>query len=826
MKSENRFIELFVVATDQPTRAVKSLETCDDPLMDDNSCLIDMDTLEPQSLAYHTVTQPPVVHPSADTISHIERLLVTVDRLRGERDSLRRDVQFLESESRFAIEALEAKLSASISTASNETVASLGQMKYEMDELHAQLGATRQRSQAFLSAKNAEIQRLGLHVRGLAVVVASQSHQVPEPSFEADLKASQAHAQDARDALKDLEERYDVTVLCLEAVTSQRDDLLSQLRDKDRYEKEVDFLRQAEEDARQELDELIHQVSELNAHIDDIESERDSLTLQVTNLMTDLQNVQDELTNAESRYTNLQFHQLSTMTSNEATRTLRDHIEELEHRVMRRTEQIGIHQHDIKRMETNLRLQEERLGEMTAELETLAAQKDAMVEDCADAREARDQALAQVEALEEELEASSENEVLVTSLIAVVADTASRARQAIQRSAEETSRAWQSLSIAHEENASMQSQLEDKTTALGTLTQLSGQYRDELDKAKTMLAERHSEVSSSSALVESLERDKLDLEAQLAILRAQDYESTICKLEQQKEDLESRLEERDQAEAMNKDAERTLIELRRQHAEAVGALQSRLDNTTKVLEELEALHKSAEDDHLIALEDASASMRDLEGKLEATRKDLEDVQSHREQSDALMQEQTENLATLQEDLKKASTDYQDVLQVRDTLQAENSRLLEDLEHVQKEQEATIARSNNESLSKQQELQKKVQTLQGRLEEHIRLLDMSKEEAARLADRLHDETEGRAQDEKEHTHALASAKDDSDRLSAQFAQVQEELASVQTSLVHVEEQLRATEEERTALQQDITSLEADVQKSKSLNRYLETQVKER
>jgi hypothetical protein len=69
---------------------------------------------------------------------------------------------------------------------------------------------------------------------------------------------------------------------------------------------------------------------------------------------------------------------------------------------MSRTEQIKIHQHDIKRPETNLRLQEERLGEMTTEFEMMAAQKDAMVEDCADAREARHEALIRVERLEEE----------------------------------------------------------------------------------------------------------------------------------------------------------------------------------------------------------------------------------------------------------------------------------------------------------------------------------------------------------------------------------------------------------------------------------------
>ena len=49
-------------------------------------------------------------------------------------------------------------------------------------------------------------------------------------------------------------------------------------------------------------------------------------------------------------------------------------------------------------------MQEDRLFEMVMALEMMAAQKDAIVEDCADAREARDEA---VEALEEELESGS-----------------------------------------------------------------------------------------------------------------------------------------------------------------------------------------------------------------------------------------------------------------------------------------------------------------------------------------------------------------------------------------------------------------------------------
>ena len=68
-----------------------------------------------------------VLEPNTNVVIYIERLLNTIDRLRSERDSLSRDVEFLESESRFTIEALEAKLSASISSASDKSVATINQ---------------------------------------------------------------------------------------------------------------------------------------------------------------------------------------------------------------------------------------------------------------------------------------------------------------------------------------------------------------------------------------------------------------------------------------------------------------------------------------------------------------------------------------------------------------------------------------------------------------------------------------------------------------------------------------------------------------------------
>jgi chromosome segregation ATPase len=522
------------------SRAGKGLEACDDHLMA-TDYLIEPQPLLPPLPA--TMSRS-VLEPDTNVVTYIERLFATIDRLRGERDSLSRDVEFLESESRFTIEALEAKLSASISSASDKTVATISQLKTEMDELHSHLAEVSERNATTIESKNCEIKRLGLVVQTLAV-----SH---------------------------------------EAMTSQRDGLLAELQRKDsQWEKDLELARTAEQETRRELEDVLHREREVATHLQDVESERDSLRTQITNLMTDMQDVQEELNNAEGRYTTLQFHQLSNMTNNESTRNLRGHIEELEDRVMRRTEQIGIHQHDIKRLETNLRLQEERLAEMTTELEMMAAQKDAMVEDCADAREARDEALIRVERLEEELESldgrNVDNANIVETLIAIIAQTVCQARV---------------------------------------------------------------------------------------------------------------------------------------------------------------------------------------------------------------------------------------------------RLTEGLTRIQKEHVTQVDRCREENRAIEQELEQQVTSLQSQIEEHGRLLDISKREVTRIRDRVQEEVEGRAQDKKQHAMALLSEKERSDNADGTISQLRGELETLERNLQQSNVDLQSVEDEKLTLRQQMTELEAEVQRCKSLSHYLEIQIKDR
>ena len=791
---------------------------------------IDTETLEPQLLSSLPASMS-VSEPDTNVVTYIERLLATIDRLRGERDSLSRDVEFLESESRFTIEALEAKLSASISSTSDKTVTTISQLKTEMDELHSHLAEVSERNAATVESKNCEIKRLGLVVQALVVALNHSSSQATISEtrlllLTQDVRANQNAVMEKERHLKDVEDRLNATILDHEVMTSQRDGFLAELQRKDsQWEKDLGIARTAEQETREELEDVLHRMSEVATHLQDVESERDSLRLQITNLMTDMQDVREELNNAEGRYTTLQFHQLSNMTDNEATRNLRGHIEELENRVMRRTEQIGIHQHDIKRLETNLRLQEERLAEMTTELEMMAAQKDAMVEDCADAREARDEALIRVERLEEELESSdgrnADNAVVVESLIATIAQTVCQAREAVRLSREKVAEARGT----HAQQSTIIQQLQEKETVLCKSVE---KHYNEIQELTTTLSQCQMEVDQVSALATNVQEENCELVSQLqnGSLQIQNHEATINDLRRLNQELRNSLQEQQLSKPDADDAEQKLVQLKLEHAEAIGALQARLVKTSSDLEEVQTRYTSAQDAHQRTIQDANSSNLELEQQLGAATKKLVENEQLREQYNDLKKEHAKQQSRLQEELTRASHSYQDLERSRDALQDENVRLTEDLTRIQKEHATQVDRCREESRAIERELEQQVTSLQGQIEEQGGLLDTSKMEVNRIRDRLQEEVEGRAQDKKQHAMALLSEKERNEDADETISQLRGELETLERNLQQINVHLQLVENEKLTLLQQMTELEAEVQRSKSLSHYLEIQIKDR
>jgi len=788
--------------------------------MDDDECLIHMDTLEPTSVAPPQITATKKPEVDMDMVDQMERLLNAIDRLRSERDALRRDVQFIESESRFTIEALEAKLSASVSTSRNEqTMATIEQLRAEMDEMHAQFVSVTENMSESLRTKNLKIKVLRLQVESLAVVLGRTTSE----SNHTHLLMAHDIMQGGKSSLKELEEKYDEIAAALENMTNERNELYERLRHRDdEWQEAVESLKMDEQDAHERLEQAMCEIAELNNHLDNVESERDSLTLQVTNLTTDLQIAQEELTNAESRYTNLQFHQLSNMTSSEATRTLRDHIEELEGRVMRRNETIGILQHDVRRLDTNLRLQEERLGEMTTELEMITAQKDAMVEDCADAREARDAAISRVETLEEELEIlesrTSDDQSVIASLITVVADTVSRARHAIRISGNKAG------ATSQQDQIELQHQLDDKIQKLMVLTKESEGHSEELRKVKLALEQCQVEAKELSELSQNLQAEKSALEVRVtsAYEQEQGKDNVILDLRKMNQDLQERIQAIEQAVDSSLGDNEDIARLKVQHAQALSTLQQRLADTESTLEQLQTTQSIFKEDHRKALEENAATILELHRELESSAKDFADSQQMKAQLEELEKVHADKLLALESELKKVSDERHLIQKSRDDLEEQKATLSAELLQLEEEKKEL----ENIHSTERQEMERKVQSIQGRFEEEIRLSAISKEEVASLTVRLQEEVEGRSRDLEEHETALAESEERLAQTSQEIATLRDTLTKVQITLQETENALVESEAVKTSLQEQSTTLEAEIQKSKSLYRYTDAQVKER
>ncbi|KAJ7842683.1 hypothetical protein B0H14DRAFT_2586241 [Mycena olivaceomarginata] len=356
----------------------------------------------------------------------VERLLGAVQRIRGERDDLRRDLHFVQIEARFTEEALKARIAALMNDSPSSTADR--QLQAEVQLLRQQLANTRPHGQSILHEKHQEIRRMCLAAMASAVVIGhlqSQAGRATEQLLRA-FTASEDATEDTFQRLKDVQLQMRVAAQNLEAMTRQRDELLSHLAYKgSEWMKE----RAEHQEAQDQLAEFVPP-NDVSRPLYDVEKERDYLK----NLSKDLEAAQREIAEAETRYSALEFDQLTSMTTNEAAQALRMQLADQAARVLRRTELIGILQHDSKRLETNLKLQEERLSEMTKDLEVMAAEQDAVVHDCADARQARDAAISRVKDLEVELEGRSEGgDATVCAMVGVVMDTVSRSRRALRQ---------------------------------------------------------------------------------------------------------------------------------------------------------------------------------------------------------------------------------------------------------------------------------------------------------------------------------------------------------------------------------------------------------
>ncbi|KAL4070700.1 hypothetical protein J3A83DRAFT_4057663, partial [Scleroderma citrinum] len=351
-------------------------------------------------------------HPNESALaSYVETLLQAIDRLRSERDALKRALEFSEIEYRITMDGYKSQI-ASLSKRPSECPTEMSAVAFMSHSHRDQEVRTRRLVTCAMA--------LSLVIDNLQGTLESSQRQLSTVlSEKSSLQSSLLNLQDL---IEDQKQTIEGAEKERGALQSQLDTLSAELSASEEHrnqslllvaglETKVQSLFEnsaevetAYRDAHESFVEAEDRLAALNKSYEEVESERNSLSLQVTNMQIDLSRVQEELLDVQDRYNALRTQQLNGISSSDVSRDLKDHIQELEFRILRRTEQIGLHQHDIRRLETNMRLQEERIAEMTSELEVLAAEKEAMVEDCAEARESRDRAIERSEAAEEEVE--------------------------------------------------------------------------------------------------------------------------------------------------------------------------------------------------------------------------------------------------------------------------------------------------------------------------------------------------------------------------------------------------------------------------------------
>ncbi|KAJ7459169.1 hypothetical protein B0H11DRAFT_1737318 [Mycena galericulata] len=681
----------------------------------------------------------------------IARLLGAIERIRAERDALRRDVQFLQSEAKFTEEALEARIASLTAANSDDASVADSRLHSELQLLHRQIAEAANREQALLHEKNQELRRMGLAATASAVVIEHLRSQRGSTSEEAlpSSTTSENALEDASRRLKDLQLQVDSASQSLDAMTRQRDELLSQMAAKESgWAEELDGIRAAHQDDLAQLDARLGDMSRM---LDDVETERNALNLQVTNLFKDLEDAQREIAEGETRYSALQFHQLSAMSTNEASVALREQLKEQELRVLRRTELVGILQHDVARMGTNLKLQEDRLGEMTTEL-------DAMVEDCADARQARDAAIARAEDLEvdvETLEARLEDgDAALCALVGVLMETVNRSRHALR-------------------------QLKENRAAPAA------------------------ESVDWEARVAELDKQQQDLQSLVSSMQA----SHQAEIKQ----FDSQLAEKDRLLSDN-DLEGELTRLKVKHVEELGLLQGRLVETASALDEAQARCEAAEEEYRQALLDSTRTKQELEATAGEAATQAEGL---RAEIARIRDEHATAVEELRKQVTSAVSDAHQVQTAHEELETLHQHTVRDLAQVREASEARL-----------RELEDRVAELDAQLEEQTARCGTLIEDAATLRHQLQQDAEAREQELEEHSAALYDAQERREHAESSSQDLKLELSAVAAELAQARSEVESVQEERTALQEEITALQAEIQRSLTLRRYLENQVKEK
>ena len=780
----------------------------------------------------------------------VERLLATIDRLRGERDDVKGHLEFSQVEHRFAVQAFERKILVLSSTTESDKSLEVSNLEAEIRRLREETNIAlakvedsqleSRRSQLAASAFSVVVDRVRATSEILVDQYGASLRSNEELLSDANRRASVAESQ-----LSEAVQRYD-----------QAEQLL--LSRVEELEGVIQKLSQEVSQKNDDLEAAKVTVDRLRKVIQEVEAERDSLNLRIAHMEDDLSTARTEREDLQARYQTLQSQQLSSMSSTQANRALRQQIEELEGRVKRRTEQVGMHQHDIRRLETNLRLQEDRIAETTADIETLTNQKEAMVEDCAEAREARDHAIQRVEVLEEQVESFEERllgadrerdvrDAEVAALVRVMAqaisdkrDTTLQLKNLLYFKSEQYREAQGQLHHAKQHIRSLDQQIRELESVVASNTQ------DDMDvdeDSTAAITENFHQVTVALALSQTAYRDVV---SSLSFVKGQHASAEACVSSLQR-DLQALREHRSAEEEVSRtklqshitDLESTIHMLGQNLEEAKTHQQQTSQQLAHAQEELrghterigeQARHVAGLQGEIERLGEAQSDQaRELQRQLEEAQSRLAEVIRVRDGADAECEKLVAEVNAAKEELNVQLKEVQELSAIRTSLEKELSELRsiqgQELAHLQEELSKAIAVAENASAEQETAAQ-----------DHNNVIDELTRDKSELAEKLtnaqtHLTTLQQQLDEKSHAWAQSEEKlEDELRFTIERSHKTEAdlHRTIRTLEVNLEESSSALEvvnEEKNTMEAEMTNLEAEIQRHRTFSQYLEKQVKE-
>ncbi|KAF8274033.1 hypothetical protein EI94DRAFT_1794680 [Lactarius quietus] len=732
-------------------------------------------------------------------VETVEKLLTAVDRLRNERDDLRRQLDFLQVESKFTIEALENKINSGASS-----------LQGEVQELLERLAKASSRSHKDLSSSAMESSRLSLITSASLVMVEHLQTRVDHDSAAMD--QTLAEISRLRSQLQD------TTALSEESHHTNHTLQQSLLDLQLRLESGTSNLHTPSGSAticssgRSFAVSDHGKLTDVTKVLEDAESERNSLRVEVVNLQGDIVSAQNSLKQAEQRYSNLQNQQLSSMSS-------------------ARTDWHPSTRHQASRNESQL--QEDRIAEMTNELEIAMSEKESMVEDCAEAREARDRALRRADDLEDAVETletqrrtfEEQRDSEVSALVEVWSSTLTKSRSSIAR-----------LRAAHEASAANLDMLQCISSERDSaLSLLNGQASELELERKSAVAHREEARNAVVALAVVRTANAEDL---LAIQQERDR---ICVLlSATRDELNDRLQEisslQDQLQGKRTQDLAKNTEQQARHSAEVAELKAANEDLSQLRAELEdELAQSREELRLAAEQhdrlcvdtdavkeqiaqlqtDHTEELESLRGKLQQVAVDLQEAREAHALTEKASSELSAANAELEDrlDIMSKQRDEDGVL-IADLQSQELRRTThekDDLEIRLRDARAELSRASTEDRVQLVQVQERVRRLQTEADSLRAQLDQAIADTKCM--RAAFETELR-----ESAERFENAR-------AQQDDAQAQLSSLETECDDLETRLQTAMEEKDAVEAKNTNLESEIQRTLSMQRYLESQLKD-